>query len=86
MLQYPSIIKRDGETEPFDESKIARVVRATGIADPQAGKIAQNVASKLHALGRKRVHSHVLRDIVLDELQSVNHYAAGLYEWYEDTK
>lgn len=80
------IIKRDNRREPFDAAKIARVVRAAGLTPEQTTVAVESIEHKLQSKHRKSVHSSVLKDIVLAELEKVSEYAAGLYKWYQETK
>jgi len=86
MKQPMLIIKRDGTTEPFSPKKLHRVARAADLNEDQADKLIAIIKRKLKATKRTKIHSHVLRDMVLFELKKVSEYAAGLYEWYEGTK
>lgn len=81
------VIKRDGKIEDFDQGKIERVAKAAGLKPDDAKRVAQNVAQWVtNNTFDHTISSLKIRDKVVEELQRVNSYAAGLYTWYEKTK
>ena len=79
------VIKRDGTKEDFQQEKIARVVKATGLSEDEANLLAQNVTVWI-TNQQETITTLQIRDKVIAELQNGHIYAAGLYEWYEKTK
>jgi len=80
------VIKRDGSIEDFNQNKIARVVKAAGLNDNRAQKLAKKVAEWLEAKKQAQVTSLQIRDKVIEELQKVDKYAANLFVSYQKTK
>lgn len=78
--------KRNGELEPFDQQKIARVVAAAGLTPDESRQLAASIASWVKASGKNPISSLAIRDKVIEEMKKINNYAAGLYQWYEKTK
>ncbi len=81
------VVKRDGKLEDFDQGKIERVAKAAGLKPDDAKIVAQNVTQWVtNNIFDHAISSLKIRDKVVEELQRVNTYAAGLYIWYEKIK
>ncbi len=80
------IIKRDGNTEPFNIDKINRVLTAAGLEKTHIDTVTKNVLEWLSQQNTPSVSSTQLREQIIAQLHEVDHYIEGLYRWYEKTK
>lgn len=80
------VAKRNGTIEDYDESKIVKVVVATGLEPEQAQTLAVNVTKWIKDNSLSKVTSLQIRDQVVEGLKKVNKYSANLFVWYEETK
>ncbi len=81
-----AVVKRDGKIEKFSKAKIVKIAIATGLYPEKAEALASKVTSKVQAKKVSKIKSTDIRDLVLEELEKADRYAAGLYAWYEKTK
>ena len=58
--------KRDGSAEPYEESKVARVVTAAGLSPDQAHTLSVNVTAWMTSLPETSISSLDIRDKVLE--------------------
>lgn len=80
------VIKRDGTAEKFSPDKIHKVMRAAGMSEEQTKLLIASIMSWIAALNIESIDSVKLRDAILDEMKKLNKPAAGLFEWYQQTK
>ena len=81
------VIKRDGSLESFQQEKIARVAAAAGVEKTDAQALASRVSAWVYRAAQDgKIASSELRDKVLEEMEEINPYAAGLFRWYQKTK
>jgi len=80
------VVKRNGMLEAFNKNKIKKVVKATGLEEDQANKLALKLENWVERKGLKEISSLAIRDQVVKELGKVNTYSANLYKWYQKTK
>ena len=80
------VIKRDGSTEPYEESKIVRVVEAAGLTSDQAKELAGKATEWVNTLPEAAISSLRLRDKILELLTAVDPNVADFYRWYQKTK
>lgn len=78
--------KRDGRIEEFKEEKIARVVKAAGLEDDKAKRVASKITSWAKAKNENPIASVSIRDQIIVELQKINRRAADFFIWYEKNK
>ena len=79
------VIKQNRIVEDFIPDKIARVVRAAGVTDTQAKKIA-SVVSEWITHQTQPTPTTFIRNEVISALQNIDPYVAGLFQWYEKSK
>ena len=80
------VIKRNGQVEPFEQEKIARVAQAAGLRPIDADEVAKKIAEWVDSTGLSEISSIKIRDKVFEELEKVDKYASGLYAWYQNIK
>lgn len=85
-MKKVTVLKRDGSIEEFQPTKIARVVKAAGLTEERGDALAKNVAEWAQNQEQDQISTLQIRNKVLEELEKVNAYAAGLFKWYEKTK
>ena len=85
-ISYMHVIKRDGSREPFDPNKIIKVLKAAGMNEADATKLAQSVTTWLENQDGAELTSLAIRDQVAVQLRSADPDIANLYTWYEKTK
>lgn len=85
-MKFPKVIKRDGTTEKFDSEKIKRIMRAAGMTEAQTDILVKSISAWTRSLHASDITSVQVRDAVLDEMKKLNKPAAGLFEWYQQTK
>jgi transcriptional repressor NrdR len=89
-----TILKRDGDTESFDRSKLLRgMVRAcekTGVSQTQLEAIIDEIESQLQVRDRHQVTSVEIGEMVLQYLQDINEVAyvrfASVYRQFRGVK
>ncbi len=79
------VVKRDGSEQPYDEDKVRKISRASGLNDEEAETLTTSV-TKMVKSSSGTTTSLRIRAKVLEDLLNVNEYAAGLFEWYEKNK
>ena len=80
------VLKRKGDIEDYDESKIVRVVSAAGLPDEEAKKLGADVTKEINGLKVETISSLQIRDIVIEKLKEVDQRVADLFIWYQKTK
>lgn len=80
------VIKKDGSKEPFNTNKIYQVVLAAGLNPDQAKTVSDNVTNWVNSNKTAEINSSTIRTKVIEQLQKVDRYVAGLFTWYEKTK
>lgn len=80
------VIKRDGGLENFEKEKILRVVKAAGLDQAKAEKLANDVESWVKSRKHHALTTLMIRDKVAEELKNMDSYAYNLFVWYEKTK
>jgi transcriptional regulator NrdR family protein len=78
--------KRDGSIEPYEEDKIAHVVKAAGLSGDLARALSVKVTAWINSLSEPSISSLVIRDKVLELLTSTDKNVANFYRWYQKTK
>lgn len=86
MAEQIKVLKRDGSVEEFKTEKIVRVAEAAGVKAQKAEALAGKVAGWVKSSGENPISSFKIRDKVVEEMEKVNQYTAGLYKWYEKNK
>lgn len=86
MTKLIQVKKRDGSTENFEDAKIIRVVKAAGLTQIEAQRLAKDVRRWIKNHFESTITSVQIRNKVSKELNRVNPYAAGLYAWYQKLK
>lgn len=81
-----TVIKRDGEKEPFDETKISRVLHAAGLEESIAKDIAINTKKMFHNQNKNEVTSLEIRDAIIPQIKKADDAVASAFIWYEKTK
>ncbi|MDP3982276.1 MAG: ATP cone domain-containing protein [bacterium] len=87
-----TVIKRDGETVPYDTEKVRGSIRAacedSGVEEEKTGDVVEKVASSLEEelKGQETVQTQDIRDRVLDLLEAEEPEAAQAWRAYEEGK
>lgn len=80
------VIKRNGQLEDYEPAKIKRVVEAAGIKSSDSEKLVDTVTKRLEALSAEQISTIQIRDIVIEEMQKIDEYAANMFTWYQRGK
>jgi transcriptional repressor NrdR len=91
-LLMPSIVKRNGNQEPFKEDKLRRGIESACFKRPltpeQIDHAMDSVMRKLRISGEREVPSQQVGEWVMDELHDLDHVAyvrfASIYRNFED--
>ncbi|MEJ5308796.1 MAG: transcriptional regulator NrdR [Anaerolineae bacterium] len=79
ILTTPLVIKRDGRREEFDAQKLVSGLRIACARRPISAedleRIVERVEYAIRQTGRAEVPSHVIGDIVIDELRQLDEVA-----------
>lgn len=79
ILTTPLVIKRDGRREEFDAQKLVSGLRIACARRPISAedldRIVERVEYAIRQTGRTEVPSHVIGDIVIDELRQLDEVA-----------
>ena len=79
ILTSPLVIKRDGRREEFDAQKLTSGLRIACARRPISAealdRIVERVEYAIQQTGRTEVPSHVIGDIVIDELRQLDEVA-----------
>lgn len=86
------VIKKDGRREAYDREKLAAGIRKACEKRPlpmgSVEKLISTVEERLHALGRAEIPTSVVGDLVMEELEKVDHIAyirfASVYREFAD--
>ncbi|GGW50603.1 transcriptional regulator NrdR [Alishewanella tabrizica] len=93
-LVMPRIIKRDGSREPFNEDKLRngllRSLEKRPVSTEEIEQLIQKINSQLRATGEREVASHMLGNLIMDELVKVDKVAyvrfASVYRSFKDIR
>lgn len=93
-LVMPRIIKRDGSREPFNEDKLRngllRALEKRPVSAEQIEQLIHKIKSQLRATGEREVASHLLGNLIMDELVKVDKVAyvrfASVYRSFKDIR
>ncbi|OGM20118.1 hypothetical protein A2714_00970 [Candidatus Woesebacteria bacterium RIFCSPHIGHO2_01_FULL_38_9] len=80
------VVKRNGKVEDYNQEKIVRVLKVSGLTEDEAKKLASSVTTWLNESKKDKVTSLQIRDKVVVEIQKVNKVAADKYISYERYK
>lgn len=91
-LQMPSIVKRGGTPEPFEEAKLRRGITSAVYKRPvtaeQIDHVIESIERKLRFTGEREVSSQRVGEWVMEELRDLDHVAyvrfASIYRSFED--
>lgn len=86
------VVKKDARREAFDREKLASGIRKACEKRPlpmgSVEKLITTVEERLHSLGRAEIPSSAIGDIVMEELEKVDHIAyirfASVYREFAD--
>ena len=86
------VVKKDGRREAYDREKLAAGIRKACEKRPlpmgSVDKLITSVEERLHELGRAEISSSTIGDLVMDELEKVDHIAyirfASVYREFAD--
>lgn len=86
------VLKKDGRRESYDREKLASGIRKACEKRPlpigSVEKLITNVEERLHELGRAEVLSSTIGDLVMEELETLDHIAyirfASIYREFAD--
>jgi len=86
------VIKKDGRREAYDREKLATGIRKACEKRPLSlstvEKLISTVEERLHALGRTEIPTSFVGDLVMEELEKVDHIAyirfASIYREFAD--
>ncbi len=91
-LVMPSLIKREGSRQPFDEAKLRRgigmALEKRPVAEEDVEAAVQRIKHALLATGEREVPSRMLGELVMEELRKLDQVAyvrfASVYRRFED--
>ena len=91
-LILPRVIKNDGSREPFDEQKLRRgflrALEKRPVPAEEIEKAIGRIRRKMQALGEREIHSRLVGEWVMIELQGLDQVAyvrfASVYRCFED--
>ena len=86
------VVKKDGRREAYDREKLATGIRKACEKRPlpmgSVERLITTVEERLHGLGRAEIPSSVVGDLVMEELEKVDHIAyirfASVYREFAD--
>ncbi len=92
--RFPTIVKRDGRRERFDEDKIIRgLVRACGkrpVSREKLDEVAKQITRSIHEMSAAEVPSDSIGELVLGQLADIDPVAyirfASVYMAFEDSE
>ncbi len=93
-LVIPSIIKRDGSREPFNEEKLRngllRALEKRPVSVDETEQSINRLKSELRATGEREVPSEMLGNLIMNGLKKLDKVAyvrfASVYRSFEDIK
>lgn len=93
-LTMPHVIKRNNVRQPFDEEKlrygIQHSLQKRPVSTEQLEEAVQRIMHKLRTTGEREVNSHVIGEMVMEELRSLDPVAyvrfASIYRSFQDVK
>ena len=91
-LVMPRLVKRDSRRVPFDEEKlrngITRALEKRPVSAEQVEGVLTRLKQRLRESGEREIHSHLLGEWVMEELQAVDEVAyvrfASVYRRFQD--
>lgn len=86
------VVKKDGRREAYDREKLAAGIRKACEKRPlptgSVEKLITTVEERLHGLGRAEISSSTIGDLVMEELETLDHIAyirfASVYREFAD--
>jgi len=93
-LTMPHVIKRNNVRQPFDEEKLRHGIQHSlqkrPISTEQLEEAVQRIMHKLRTTGEREVNSHIVGEMVMEELRSLDQVAyvrfASIYRSFQDVK
>lgn len=93
-LTMPHVIKRNNVRQPFDDEKlrqgIQHSVQKRPVSSEQLEEAVQRIKHKLRMIGEREVNSHIVGEIVMEELRNLDQVAyvrfASVYRSFQDVK
>ncbi len=90
----PHVIKRSNVRQPFDEEKLRHGIQHSlqkrPISTEKLEEAVQRIMHKLRTTGEREVNSHVIGELVMEELRSLDQVAyvrfASIYRSFQDVK
>lgn len=91
-LVMPRIIKRDGTRQPFDENKLRKsmelALQKLPVSIEKIDAAVQQILDKLRATGEREVNSHIIGEMVMEQLHKLDQVAyvryASIYRSFQD--
>ncbi|MCY4040997.1 MAG: transcriptional regulator NrdR [Gammaproteobacteria bacterium] len=91
-LTLPRVRKRDGCSEPFDETKfmagIARALEKRPVSEEQRRELLQNVMDQIRKSGEREIESRELGEMIMQMLKALDSVAyvrfASVYRNFQD--
>ena len=80
-----TVIKRDGTKDTYNPEKIKSVLTAAGLESPDTDNLISNINNWISNQNRE-ITTLEIRDQVINQLEQINPYVAGLFKWYQKTK
>lgn len=93
-LTIPRVIKRDNVRQPFDEEKLRRgmqhALQKRPVSTEQLEEAIQRIIHKLHTTGEREIGSHIIGEMVAEELRNLDQVAyvrfASVYRSFQDVE
>ncbi len=93
-LTMPHVIKRSSVRQPFDEKKLRQGMQHSlqkrPISTEQLEEAVQRIMHTLRTTGEREVNSHIIGEMVMQELRSLDQVAyvrfASIYRSFQDVK
>jgi transcriptional repressor NrdR len=93
-LRELTVLKKDGEKNPFDREKLARslkiALRKRPVEDDRVERVVNGIQRRLESLGESEVPSKVIGEMVMDVLASMDSVAyvrfASVYRNFREAK
>jgi transcriptional repressor NrdR len=93
-LTLPRVIKRNDVRQPFDEEKLRRgmqrALQKRPVSTEQLEETIQRIMHKLRTTGEREVNSHIVGEMVMEELSNIDKIAyvrfASVYRSFQDVE
>jgi transcriptional repressor NrdR len=93
-LRELSVVKKDGETSPFDRDKLARslsiALRKRPVAEDRIDRIVNSIQRRLETLGESEIPTKVVGEMVMENLRELDQVAyvrfASVYKNFREAK